>query len=463
MSVSPILTIARTALNASQISVQTTSHNIANVNTEGYSRQEAILEEMTPVPSAIGFMGNGVTVKKIVSYYNQYLQKAIASGNSELSGQEVYKQYLTRIEGTFNEDNSQLSQTITDFFNSWQELATDPLSSAAKQAVASNGENLSTVINTMYGDLTDLQNEVNGNAESDIDDINTITSSIASLNNLIFKGGTGTSEANDYMDQRNQLLEKLSGKLGINYFSDENGQITVLTTSGKSLVIGDSSWQLTKIQDPETGMTKVGWQDSEGIVTDITTALRGGSLGALIDTRDNKITGYIGDLNSLAKSIIDNVNTAHNTGNGGVGPDFFTAADGNYAREIGLSEEILDLAGNVDLSKIMVSSSADHGSDNDVALEIAQLAGERLMGGSTYASYAAGIVARIGQETRSATDLVDFKTAAMTTLKSQRASISGVSIDDEMANLIKFQNAYQAAARLYTVANEMLKTLMEAV
>lgn len=558
MSVTSVLNIAKTALSVAQASVQTTSHNIANVNTEGYSRQVTVQESAT---SSGGLLGNGVLLSSITSYYDQYLEKAIAAKNSDLGGQEVYAQYLSRIESIVNEDNSQLSTTISAFFNAWQDLSTDPTSSAAKLTVGSEGQNLSTVINNMYTDLMNLRDELNSTVNSQIEEINAITKSLASLNNQIAMAGSGTSEFADYTDQRNQLLKDLSEITDINYLTDEFGRVTVMTSAGKSLVDGVNSYELVQLQNQDTGLTNIGWKDLSGNTSDITSSLKNGSLAALIDMRDNKVGGYVSSLDGLAKSIMENVNYFHNQGNDDSGIDFFESVSTNYAKNLRLSDDITDATGSVVAANIMVTSSVSNSTDNDVALRIAGLAEDTLLGGSTvssgtfastgtalgisgtllingvsisiastdtlsdvmgsingatgqtdvtasiatasggyrlvlsasssdahisvvdgaletssesvaatlgfsgstYTNYVAGIVATVAGETQAANNMVDYYTAAMTSLEQQRAEISGVSIDEEMGNLIKFQNAYQAAARLYTVANEMLQALMEAV
>lgn len=392
-SLMSVLNIAKGALAAAQISVQTTSHNIANVDTAGYSRQEAVLEEATPRTSAVGLMGDGVTVKTIKSYFDQNLQNEINSKNGDVEEQKVYTQYLTRIQGIFNEDNSQLSNTITTFFNDWEALAADPTSVANKQTVASDGQNLSNVINGMYTDLTSLQTELNGDVGSAIDDINTILTSIASLNQQIAEATVGTSEANDYVDQRNQLIQELSGYMNINYFSDSRNMVTILNTNGQALIEGANSTTLTKMVDPDTGMTRIGWQNASGEVADITEYIQGGSLGGLLQLRDDTIKEYISDLNGLAKSIIENVNYVHQQGNGGTpdktqdtGTFFQWITDGNYAKNMRLSYQIEDASGNIQTQNVMTTSSTAKPTDNDVALRIASLADEDILGSETLSS-----------------------------------------------------------------------------
>jgi flagellar hook-associated protein 1 len=649
MSVSSILNIARNALSATQMSLQTTSHNIANVDTEGYSRQEAVLDEMVPTPTAAGMMGNGVTVKTIIRYYDSYIDTVIANKNMDLSEQKVNSKYLSRIESIFNEDNSQLSTNITNFFGAWHELAQDPTSDGARQTVASTGDNLATVIKSMYGDLTSIKSEVNDYVATNVDDINRMTSSIASLNELIFESNaSGGGAANDYMDQRTKLVKELSGKIGIVTFEDSRGRVNILTSSGRSLVDGATSWNLTKIQDPQTGVWKVGWMDTNGKASDITDQITGGELKAYIDIRDQQISGFIDDLDGLAKSVIENVNYVHEQGNDNAGIDFFKPMTSGYARDISLSDAVKGSVQN-----IMISSTTANSTDNDIALRIGSLvddnpifgttvtsqafnststplnisgylaingeqisvgandtlvnvansinaktaltgvtatiktegsrsklvltgaasdlhvslmngnldpSGESLLGtlattvpasdttalnfhgrielgqdvaalppthyfadisttdtlqdvrnkinaltgppgsgisatitndtsgyhlnlfrgatplsidgdttqglgfdGASYVNYTAGMVSNVGEMSKGAAALEQYHQDTMAGLEQQRETVSGVSLDDEMANLIKFQHAYQAAARLFTVADELLQSLLTSV
>jgi len=346
------------------------------------------LSEMPPVPTAHGFIGNGVTVKTITRYYDKYLEGIIANKNTSLQEQQVYSKYLTRIEGIFNEDNSQLSDKITTFFNSWQELTIDPASQAAKQAIVGSGENLSTALNSMYSELKGLQIELNNNVGAEIDEINRITSSIASLNNLVFESGSTGAEGNDYLDERTRLIKELSGKLGIITFADKYNRVTVLTSNGKSLVDGGTSWQLSEIKDPNTGLSGVGWNGGTEVVYDITESINSGSLYAYINTRDTKIGRFIDSLDGLAKGLIENVNYFHQQGNGGdpdsgTGIPFFQPVSQYYAKDIRLSDQIKS-----NIQKVMASSDPSMTTDNDVALRIASLMEERIINGSELESKA---------------------------------------------------------------------------
>jgi flagellar hook-associated protein 1 FlgK len=564
VSIGSILNIARSGLDASQTAIQTVSHNVANVNTPGYSEQQAVLVEAEPTPSSVGLLGNGVSVQQIKSYFDQNLQDAITNKNSDVQEQQVYEQYLTQIQSVFNEDNSNLSTNITTFFNDWSTLSTDPTSTSDKQTVAADGKTLCTTFNTMYSDLTNLQSDLNGEVTSQISDINGITSQIASLNKLVSQSAGGSSQANDYIDQRNQLLQQLSGYMNISYFTDSGtNMVTVLTSKGSSLVDGAVSYNLTGNQQASTGMTGVSWQGPSGDSQDITGQITGGSLGAVITTRDATIPGYLSNLNALAQSITQNVNYFHEQGDGGAGVPFFQTGDtSNCAQGISLAGQIEGASGTVQTQNIMASSSSTDTTDNDVAARIASLANESILGegtitsatfgsdtsaldlsgdlvvngtdvsvastdtltqiadnisasdagvsasvvpvsggykvvlaaqagaqnisvadgslstpstgtssitqslglsGSTWVNYEAAVVSGVGQATTSATDLATYNQNALTSLQQQQSQESGVSIDEEMSNLIMYQNAYQASARLYTVAQAMVDSLLQSV
>ena len=462
-NISSILNIAKSALSATQMSLQTTSHNIANVNTDGYSRQEVVLDEAPPMPTTIGLMGDGVRATTVMRYYDKYLEDAIAKKNTDLEGEQVSSKYFQRIEGTLNEDNSHLSQNITDFFNSWHDLSTDPQSVSARTAIVGKGQALARSIRNIYSDLKGVQLELNNDVKSQVNDINRLTKSIASLNEMVAEGSTQGSQANDYLDKRTAALKDLSGKLDLVSFEDKNGGLTVLTSKGQVLVDGNNSWELAATDDPATGLSRVAWKDSSGHLYDITDGIQAGSLKATLDMRDTQIPGFIGNMDELARVLIEQVNGAQAGGYDLYGTNnnlFFNNLTGNYAENIDVSDAV-----KADPKHIAATSSATNTTDNDVALSIAGLANSNLFDGgtSTIIDYTSSMVDRIGELAKASNDAVTYEQDQMSALQQQRASVSGVSLDEEMANLIKFQQAYQASSRLYTVADTLMQALLDAV
>jgi flagellar hook-associated protein 1 len=462
MGISSILNIAKNGVFAAQTSVQVTSHNVANVNTEGYSRQEAVLEAATPMPTDQGLLGSGVLVKSVKRYADKFLDTAIAQKNGALQQQQTAQNYFERIQGILEEDNSSLSSQITNFFNAWQELTTDPTSTSVRTIVASTAQNLSETIRTAYADLKDVQGELNSTVGQEVADINRIVSSIAALNEKVFDSHTNGNEAGDYLDQRTQFFKELSGKIGVRSFEDKYGRISVLTAQGKVLVDGGQCWTIKAIPDAATGFNKVAWVDHAGNASDITDEITTGSLRSIIDLRDQHIgTGFLKQLDDLAEGIMTAVNEVHKDGvtlNNTTGIPFFKELTGNYAASMDVSDAV-----KTDINNIAATSTAANPTDNDIALAIASLGTNTIsIGGSakTLSDYVASITASIGQLTSNAQQQAAYEQNTMAAMESQRASISGVSIEEEMANLIKFQYAYQASAKLFNVADELFKTLL---
>ncbi|MCX5807266.1 MAG: flagellar hook-associated protein FlgK [Proteobacteria bacterium] len=472
MSISSILNIAKNSLTVNQVAVQVTSHNISNVNTEGYSRQVAILEE--EAPSLIGscLLGNGVKASGVKRYYDKYLDQQISKKNMELGEQQVYQKYFERIESVLNEDSTKLTNNITEFFNAWQELSTDPQNVAVREGIVSSGRNMNRSIKNIYNELKSIQIEQNDNIRMEVTEINRIVASIADLNDKIFEGSAGSSEANDYLDKRNQYVKELSSKIDITSFEDQYGRMTVLTSAGKTLVDGGMSWELDTTNDGATGFYKIAWKDSSGNLADITDYISGGSLRGLIEMRDGQLNDFIADIDELARVIITEVNSIHENGytlnhtatvpDAPDGISFFKEITENYAKNIDFSDEV-----KADLKNIAASSETDSGAPigNNIALDIAALMDENLFnaGTETIVNYTSSITNDIGQLTKGAKDFAQYSEDTMQAMEKQRESVAGVSLDEEMANLMKYQYAFQASSRLFSVADELFQSILEAV
>lgn len=463
MSIASILNIARSAMFAQQASIQISSNNIANVNTKGYCRLDPDLREAPLIPTDYGLLGNGVELAGFIRYFDRFLEASIAQRNTDLQEQKTAVAYFERIESILSEDSSKLATNITEFFNSWQELSADPANLARRSSLVAKGENLARTIRNVYAELSGLQRELDRQVQGEVDEINRLTASIADLNEkIIALGSSSQSEASDYLNQRAELLKELSGKIKITSFEDQDGGLTVLTENGRALVDKTRSWNLRTQQDSVTGFRTVAWEDGTGSLSDITGSISSGRLRALIYMRDQHLgNGFIADINNLAQTIITEVNSCHMEGyglNGTTGVAFFKQTTGDFARNMDLSFEV-----KADARYIAAASSADDYSGNDNALSIASLIDADLMigGESTRLStYISTIMSNIGDMTKNAQDLADHQESAMTVMEQQRESRSGVSIDEELAKLMKYQYAYQAAARLVSVADEMFQTML---
>jgi len=462
MGITSILNIARNALFAQQSALQVLSNNIANVNTPGYARQEAVLNEADSIMTDGGLLGNGVKVEQIISNYDKYLEFSMAREYTSMEEQMTYEKFFTRIESVLDEGNSQLTSNITAFFNAWQTLSADPLSSVARADVAMNGENVAQGIRNIYTQLNSLQAEADNNVPSEVTQINNILASIAEFNKKTYASSVSGAEGSSFKTQSLAALQELSGKMNIQYFEDQNGGFTVMTGGGKLLVEKGMVYELSAQKDPTDNFYDVYWQGNSLNSVDISGSITGGSLKSLMDLRDNQISGFIDDINDLAESLMTQVNAIHSTGynsGGTTGVNFFENMTGDYAANLDLSDEI-----KTDIGYIAASSSAANSSNNDIALALANLGTTDVtIGGTTttYVSYSASIASTIGNLSQNAQNLSEYHQNLMEMVRNQRESVSGVSIDEEMSNLIKFQYAYQAAARLINTADTLMQALME--
>jgi flagellar hook-associated protein 1 FlgK len=465
MGISSIMDIAKGALFAQQTALQVISNNVANVNTEGYMRQTAVLDESESIQTAFGQLGNGVTVRKVMAIYDKYLEASVAKENNATEEWKTYESYFGRIESVLNEDNTSLTANITKFFNAWQTLSTDPTSNTARTNVGIEGENVTRSIRNIYGELGSIQTEANNNVKQTVDEINGILQSIAQLNAKIYESIGGSNDAT-VVSQMTQLVKELSGIINIQTFTDQNGGLAIMTSDGKLLVDRGIVNELGA-EIPATGdFYRVVWNGSSSASMDITDSIKSGSgsLKSFIDIRDNQIPKFMTTINDLAKSLITEVNNLHYTGYNANGTNeiyFFKRLNPtiqNVAAKIDVSDEV-----KADVGNIAATSSLTSTAGNDIALALADLGSSSITIGvrdTTYTDYAASVASSIGSLSKNAQDISEYHQNLLSTVQAQRDSVSGVTIDEEMTNLIKYQYAYQAAARLLNTADTLFSSLL---
>jgi flagellar hook-associated protein 1 len=422
------LQTALSGLLAEQQALDVTGHNIANANTEGYSRQRAVLETNPPIvipalSSRTGRgaeLGTGVNVATYTRIRNAYLDSQYRAQNSALSGTATQAEELTQAEGAFNEPSSAaISSQLSAFWSAWSNLANSPTSEAAKQGVVAAGQELASTFNQLSAQLTTVANQAGEQyaartgAAGEVQDY---ANQIAQLNGQIKLAEGAGQQPNDMLDRRDLLLDKLSALAQVTVTRQPDGTDTVsFGDAAKPLVEG----------------TTVNWPQT-------LTAAAGGQLGALLGL--NGATGTLAairtTLDGVAATLAGAVNALHTS------KPFFT----------GTTAATLAVA--VAPGEVQTSSTGAPGG-NDVALAIAAL-----RGGAADQGYSA-LVEQVGSDVQTANnDQANLQTT-MTAISDQRQSVSGVSLDEEMTNLITFQRGYQASARTLTAMDSMLETLIE--
>jgi flagellar hook-associated protein 1 FlgK len=456
-----IMSLAGQALMTQQQAISVTSHNIANVNTPGYSRQQLIMTTNTPLDSTVGPMGNGVGADDIERIYDRFLSAQISNESQGLGRWDAQKDAVELVEMIFNEaDGSGLSRAMSKFWDAWQSLTNNPAGNTERQVLVTASQFLASTFNYLSSDLSQSQQDLDLGIQATVADINRLSEQLADLNEKIISSEVGFLSANDFRDQRELVLKGLSELIDINTFEDANGAVSVFGANGRPLVTAGQFWQLST-ETNAIGLQDVVWVDHAGNTTNITADISGGKLKGYLEVRDGVIVDYINRLDTLAQTLMTDVNTAHQSGfalDGSTGRVFFA---GTGAADLEVNPNI---AGN----PVLVAAAADAltvPGDNRKAIEIANLQYQLVMSANTvtYNDYYSSLVRDAGNEVLISDAYYNHQSNMLAQLENQRESVSGVSLDEEMINLIKFQNAYTAAAKLITTADEMMQTVLQMV
>lgn len=456
-----ILNTGRTALLTQQKAIDVTGHNIANVNTDGYSRQRVNMETNEPYSSQPGQTGTGVRAAEIQRIYDRFLGAQINNENQNLGNWETQKGVLERVEIIFDESSGYgLNQAMSEFWNAWQDLANNPSDYAGRAALLAKSETMTATFNNIYSNLEQIQTDIDTSIMGTVKEINSIAERIAGLNQKIALTEVGGQNANDYRDSRDLLLKELSLKINIDSFENSDGKVTVLVAGGRPLVENISSWNLSTQPDVDSDFQDIAWTDSDGNLVDITDSISGGKLKGWIEARDVTIPDYLSKLDNLAEGIITEVNDLHKAG---LGLNDVSVAGRNFFAGTTATNMAVDVD---DVNNIAAAGSLDGlPGGNSNAIEIANLQNALKMNSdtATFDDYYNSLVSDVGSGVQKATVNFDHQSSMVTHLDNYRESVSGVSLDEEMVNLIKFQHGYNAAARLISVADELLDRVISMV
>ncbi len=316
--------IAMSGLNAFRTAMGTASHNIANSQTEGYSRQRVEIQSNTPQGKDGIFTGNGAHVESIRRITDDFTTEQIRTLSSEQERLDAFHKMASRIDSMLAEDSTSITPAMQSFFNAIEQLNTDPASSSARQLVLTEGENLVSRFQTQYKQVASLYDEVNGKIGQEVDEINSLAENLAQLNVAILNSGAqGSMETpNDLLDQQERLLEELAGHIGIAVNKEANGMVSVYAGNGLSLVNSDRTNPLAVGRDPADPTKSVVTQN--GI--DINESLSGGTLGGVLDFRREMLDKTMNQLGRQATVLGATFNAQHQKGidlKENFGGDFF--------------------------------------------------------------------------------------------------------------------------------------------
>lgn len=454
------LEIGRKALQAQTTALDVTGHNIANANTEGYTRQRAIMTTPTPFaypsfykPVGAGQLGTGVNVEEVKRLRDSFIDSQIRKENSVTGEWENRKNTLDKLEVIINEPSESGLRTVLDqFWQSLQTLSIRPEDRSVRATVAQRGMAVADTFQHMDKQLADLQADINQSVDIKVAEVNNIASQVASLNEQIVAVEASGDHANDLRDKRDLLVDQLAQIVDITVIEDQFGSVA-LAIGSRSLVYGKISTQLTTVIAPLTGFYDVEWADGSAV------NFNTGELQGLIYSRDTITQGVRDDLNLLATNYINEVNSQHFDGYGLDGINNRNFFGGTDASTIAVLADITTNLDHIAAAEGLILPIAP--GDNGNALKLAALKHDNTtMGTDTFDDYFRGMAAQLGVDGQAAGRMVDNQGLIISQLNTQQQQLSGVSLDEEMTNMIKFQHAYNAASRVVTSMDEMLDTII---
>lgn len=567
-----MLNIGTSALLTTQASLSTTSHNISNVNTDGYNRQRVTQGTQTPNFEGGYYIGTGVTVNSVERIFDSFLSDQVRIFTSQEKSFDTFSTFARQVDDLLGAPELSLSSGLQGFFDAIQDVADDPTSIPARQVMLTEADTLAKRFNTLDTQLNAFNQQVNLGLDNAVKDVNILSQGIADLNQAITEASGGAGVApNDLMDQRDQLINRLSGYISVSTNVQSNGAVNVFIGNGQALVVGQSAIALKVITNPlDTTRSEIGYGPSN---VNVSAQLTGGSIGGLLNVRQEVIDPARSEIDALAAGMIDTINAQHTVGltlDGNTGGNFFEPTDAliqdagsirlaiTNPRDIAVAFPVstttnINNSGTAQLNVTKVSSLVDPANAQALASDVqfsfasnqytVTYQGETAIipftpgvdSGKSYdlsvLSFTGGITApdikitlsgvpanndsftisnsnnggftavgdnrnalALGQlqiaktlnqvngvATRSFGDAYGILVANVATRTHQAdvgqqtqkglldqtnlryESVSGVNLDEEAANLIKFQQAYQAASQIITVSNTVFNSLMSAM
>jgi flagellar hook-associated protein 1 FlgK len=461
-----MLNIGSSALLAAQTALATTSHNISNVNTAGYSRQRT--DQGTQPANFEGgyYIGNGVGITGVDRIFNQFLINQLRTYTSAESQQDGFLTFSKQVDDLLGTSSLSINGGLEAFFNSVQEVANDPTSIAARQVMLTQGELLANRFNTMDSQLSELDRQIDNTISVSINDINVLSQGIVDLNKSISESLAAGYQPNDLLDKRDKLINDLSELVSVNVVEQANGSVNVFIGNGQGLVVGNTRTLLSAIPDNSTNppRTAIGFGPTQ---INVTQQITGGEIGGALLARTSIVDTTRAELDVLAEAVVTAFNDVHDNGidlNGNAGIDFFDAT--------GITAGTMRMT-ITDPRLIAASSTTNTGvGNNENALAMAALQtdkttvvldpGPPVISRSFNEQYGS-IVSQVATRTNQASVTQQTQAGLVSQIRQRAESVSGVNLDEEAANLIKFQQAYQAASQIITVSNTVFNSLINAL
>lgn len=483
-----LLSIGRSSLRASKKSLATTSHNIANANTEGYSRQRVHLENNPPIGTGNVIVGSGVNIKSVKRVHDKLVEDKL---NESITGHNFNKKradHLGSIEQVFNEMNSDgLNKVLNRFFNSFRELSNQPENEVVRTLVRDNANLVVEDFKRLSSEVTSVKERIDQELKASVVDINSIADSIAKFNKEIARLENVGGETGDLRDQRDLAIRNLSEYVEVNTYEGNQKKCVVNIVGWGTLVSGTS---VNHLETKSVMGDKLGSYSDEGRVeiffekagnsaTALTKKKITGSVGALIKSRNKELSFVRAQLDDMAHSLVHITNAIHRRGF--INQKLPVDANGNIIQQPGMPKvtginffkeplnkdraaDMLDLSDEVkgDLKNIATGLEPNSPGDNRIALAISKVQHEKLLaeGSKTIEEVYLETSSSVGLAASKNQINVEQSGGILAQAQSIKERISGVSIDEEATNMVKYQQAYEASAKMIKASDEMFDAVL---
>ena len=549
------LGIGTTALSALQRAISTTGQNIANVNTDGYSRQSVTFSARPAQDVGAGYLGSGVQVTSIDRAYSQFMANDVQQRTASSGYYSLYANAAERVDSMLGDPSTSITQAMDSFFASAEAVANSPTSLPERQVMLSNAETLVQRFDYIVGRVDDVTKEMNSQIAGAVSEINQLAGGIATLNDEISKvSGRSSGLPNDLLDQRDALIVQLSSLVDTKTVAQDDGSLNVFIGRGQPLVTGSVAETMATQTDPDLGSTSIVTLSAfVAGSSDVSDFLTGGKLGAALTVTDEVVNPTRRELNLLAVGFAETVNAIQeggddlqgvngtalftetegvvktapsvddSTANSGNAAVTFTVTDAKLltgdsyrvdytatgvnlrnlttdaVTTLGASPATVDgvqitytaqvATGGAganqgdafivdpvfqasrflevkidDPAKIAAASNGGAAGNNSNMLAMIELRDQSLLKGSTatYGEVYNNLLSDVAVRTQRAQSSAETETPLLSSALDRQSSLQGVNLDEEAANLVRYQQAYQAAAQIVAVANEVFDTLLRA-
>jgi flagellar hook-associated protein 1 FlgK len=472
MGIQNVLQTGKSGMTTAKAGIATSGHNIANANTEGFSRQriqsEAIVTQQLSGQGNI-HVGEGSKVSRVERINDGYLEKQLREGGRDMAFHEEKQVFLNQVEDVFNEMNGDgLNRLVARFYNDFRKLSNDPSSEAIRQSVRESSLAMVSDFKRIRGEVEAVRSHIDNRIDGNMKELNTLGKELGEINGKIRQAEVQGNDANDLRDRRDQIVKKINSYVDISAHPDNNGNVNVEIKGVGPLVTGVNVEEFSVHRAPaqeDGGNVDGSLQIARSSLGNhyITEQFQGGKIGALIETRDKAIAQTLGRLDELAYAVSTAVNEIHQQGytqDGRTNVNFFEPVGDveGAAERLSLSRDIHGSVGN-----IAVGLTPNSPGDNRNALAISNLQNTHVMndGNTTMDDFYNSIVSDIGVSSGRNKEALGQQQSILTQLTKMRDQVSGVSIDEETTNLMQYQHAFDASARVIKVADEMMDTILK--